>query len=161
MSIVQSNIEVSLLTNRITAVPAMEPYSPPANTAPLPRGWLGTLGDRLEEAGRDESETDTHLSADNDISGPNGKANPKATAKISALLNDTKNIQSFRLNLPASFRRSLIAETVHALLAIGGHDNPPARHIVGYEGVASVKEKLRTVSEELEDFLECSAAVDY
>lgn len=31
---------------------------------------------------------------------------------------------------------------------------------MGYEGVASVKEKLKTVSEELEDFVECSAGVD-
>lgn len=54
----------------------------------------------------------------------------------------------------------LIAETLHALTAIGGHENPPARHIVGYEGVASVKEKLKTVSEELEDFVDCSCAVD-
>lgn len=51
-------------------------------------------------------------------------------------------------------------ETVHALTAIGGHENPPARHIVGYEGVNSVKEKLKTVSEELEDFVEVSCAVD-
>jgi hypothetical protein len=54
----------------------------------------------------------------------------------------------------------LTAETIHAITAIGGHDNPPARHIVGVEGVASVKEKLKTVSEELEDFIECSRAVD-
>ena len=47
-----------------------------------------------------------------------------------------------------------------AIAAIGGHDNPPARHIVGFEGVESVKEKLKTVSEELEDFLEVSGAVD-
>ena len=57
-------------------------------------------------------------------------------------------------------KERLVAETVHAVAAIGGHDNPPARHIVGFEGVASVKEKLKTVSEELEDFVECSSAVD-
>lgn len=57
-------------------------------------------------------------------------------------------------------KSTLIAETLHALTAIGGHENPPARHIVGFEGVASVKEKLKTVSEELEDFVEASAAVD-
>lgn len=51
-------------------------------------------------------------------------------------------------------------ETVHAITAIGGHENPPARHIVGSEGAASVREKLKTVSEELEDFIECSCAVD-
>jgi hypothetical protein len=62
--------------------------------------------------------------------------------------------------LPSEARDRLVLETVHALTAIGGHENPPARHIVGYEGVASVKEKLRTVSEELEDFVEVSCAVD-
>ncbi|OJD17998.1 hypothetical protein AJ78_01955 [Emergomyces pasteurianus Ep9510] len=54
----------------------------------------------------------------------------------------------------------LIAETIHAITAIGGHENPPARHIVGVEGIAAVKEKLKTVTEELEDFIECSSAVD-
>ena len=55
---------------------------------------------------------------------------------------------------------ALTEETVYAITAIGGHENPPARHIVGSEGVASVKEKLKTVSEELEDFISCSCAVD-
>jgi hypothetical protein len=62
--------------------------------------------------------------------------------------------------LPSDARDRFVMETVHALTAIGGHENPPARHIVGYEGVASVKEKLKTVSEELEDFVEVSCAVD-
>lgn len=55
---------------------------------------------------------------------------------------------------------SLLAETIHAVIAIAGHANPPARHIVGFEGVASVTEKLKTVSEELEDFVEVSCAAD-
>ena len=54
----------------------------------------------------------------------------------------------------------LISETVHALIAIGGHENPPARHIVGVEGVNAVKEKLKTVSEELEEFVDTSASAD-
>lgn len=62
--------------------------------------------------------------------------------------------------LPGEARDRLVMETVHAITAIGGHENPPARHIVGFEGVASVKEKLKTVSEELEDFVEVSCAVD-
>jgi hypothetical protein len=62
--------------------------------------------------------------------------------------------------LSKTMKERLVAETVHAVAAIGGHDNPPARHIVGSEGVASVKEKLKTVSEELEDFVECSSAAD-
>lgn len=62
--------------------------------------------------------------------------------------------------LPASATEKLVLETVHALTAIGGHENPPARHIVGFEGASAVKEKLKTVTEELEDFVEASVAVD-
>ncbi|PSS00827.1 short chain dehydrogenase/reductase family protein [Coniella lustricola] len=63
-------------------------------------------------------------------------------------------------NLPASVNDQLVMETVYALAAIGGHENPPARHIVGFEGSVAVKEKLKTVTEELEDFVEASLAVD-
>ncbi|KAI0550835.1 hypothetical protein F4679DRAFT_194892 [Xylaria curta] len=62
--------------------------------------------------------------------------------------------------LPTASTDRLVAETVHALTAIGGHENPPARHIVGFEGADAVKEKLKTVTEELEDFVEASVAVD-
>ncbi len=62
--------------------------------------------------------------------------------------------------LPSSAVDRLVMETVHALTAIGGHENPPARHIVGFEGSIAVKEKLRTVTEELEDFVEATLAVD-
>ena len=62
--------------------------------------------------------------------------------------------------MPSLMLDDLLAETIHAITAIGGHDNPPARHIVGFEAVACVKEKLKTVSEELEDFVELSSAVD-
>lgn len=62
--------------------------------------------------------------------------------------------------LPAPAVDKLVMETVHALTAIGGHENPPARHIVGFEGAVAVKEKLTTVTEELEDFVEASLAVD-
>lgn len=71
-----------------------------------------------------------------------------------------KNIVSRFPIFPDEAKDRLVLETVHALAAIGGHENPPARHIVGYEGVASVKEKMKTVSEELEDFVEVSCAVD-
>lgn len=62
--------------------------------------------------------------------------------------------------LPPSATDRLVMETVHALTAIGGHENPPARHIVGFEGSIAVKEKLKTVTEELEDFVDASLAVD-
>lgn len=62
--------------------------------------------------------------------------------------------------LPASSLDKLVQETVNALTNIGGNENPPARHIVGFEGAEAVKEKLKTVTEELEDFVEASLAVD-
>jgi hypothetical protein len=69
-------------------------------------------------------------------------------------------IQYRYTKLPHSSVDRLVMETVHALTAIGGHENPPARHIVGFEGSIAVKEKLKTVTEELEDFVEASIAVD-
>ena len=78
---------------------------------------------------------------------------------IGDLLN-SDSVTSLYAPLPSVVKSALIAETVHALTAIGGHDNPPARHIVGFEGVTAVKEKLKTTSEELEDFIEVSNAVD-
>lgn len=71
-----------------------------------------------------------------------------------------EHIVSRYAHLSTEAKDLLVLETVHALTAIGGHENPPARHIVGFEGVTSVKEKLKTVSEELEDFIEVSCAVD-
>lgn len=62
--------------------------------------------------------------------------------------------------LSAAHVEVLIAETVHTITAIGGHKNPPSRHIIGQEGVAAVKEKLKTVSEELEDFIQSSFSVN-
>lgn len=62
--------------------------------------------------------------------------------------------------LPPSSIDKLVMETVHALTAIGGHENPPARHIVGFEGSVAVKEKLKTVTEELEEFVETTLSVD-
>lgn len=62
--------------------------------------------------------------------------------------------------LPSAAVDRLVTETVHALTAIGGHENPPARHIVGFEGSIAVKDKLRTTTEELEDFVEATMSVD-
>ncbi|KAI9677689.1 MAG: hypothetical protein M1817_006644 [Caeruleum heppii] len=56
---------------------------------------------------------------------------------------------------------TLLEETIHALLAIGGHPNPPSRHIVGHDAVASVKEKLQSTTEEMEEFEEVATGVDF
>lgn len=158
MSIVQSSIEVSILANKITCAPAMEEYSEAQTEAPLARKLWASMLDRLDAAyhGKPESRDDWNIDP---ALGLNVR-DRGSRKKPSELLNSDKAAELYP-RLPEQFKDSLIAETIHALTAIGGHANPPARHIVGYEGIASVKEKLRTVSEELEDFVDVSTAVDY
>ncbi|KAL8868789.1 MAG: hypothetical protein Q9174_004753, partial [Haloplaca sp. 1 TL-2023] len=141
VTIVQPNVEIGVLTNPIIAAPQLPQYKADNNPAPLFRDILGGLLDRLEPSNTGERRGVE--SSDND------------PARLSS-----DKIVSIRPQLPEHSKRQLVAETIHSLTAIGGHDNPPARHIVGHEGVASVKEKLKTVSEELEDFVEASCAVD-
>ncbi|KAF2478832.1 hypothetical protein BDY17DRAFT_60230 [Neohortaea acidophila] len=133
MTIVQPNLEVNVLTHKITSVPPIAAYAEETNPAPLSRNILSGILDRLE--GTDEPTYGDQL--------------------------HSEEITSLYAPLSSGMKESLVAETVHAVAAIGGHDNPPARHIVGVEGVASVKEKLKTMSEELEDFVECSSAADF
>ncbi|KIH95043.1 short chain dehydrogenase reductase [Sporothrix brasiliensis 5110] len=83
---------------------------------------------------------------------------PSSTAAPASAAPSTPTVRYPRLPAPALDR--LVLETVHALTAIGGHENPPTRHIVGFEASASVTDKLKTVSEELEDFVEASLSVD-
>ena len=142
MTIIQPNLEISVLTNKITAAPSLPHYAPEHNSAPLFRGIIGNLLDHLESvppASSDEAK--------------NG--HQPLSAKLSS-----GELLSLVPQLPEQMKTQLLAETINALTAIGGHDNPPARHIVGHEAVATVKEKLKTVSEELEDFVEVSCAVD-
>ncbi|KAL8947500.1 MAG: hypothetical protein Q9222_006219 [Ikaeria aurantiellina] len=137
MTIIQPNLEISVLTNKITSAPQLHSYRPEANPAPLFRGIIRGLLERLEvatEGGSDQISSLEDLTSD--------------------------RLTTVDPTLSKEMTSQLLAETVNALTAIGGHDNPPARHIVGHEAVASVKEKLKTVSEELEDFVEASYAVD-
>jgi hypothetical protein len=151
VTIVQASIEIGILTNKITSAPSLAAYSPEINNAPLFRGILDGLLNRLPgiKAQYPRSPTDQvyTLSSETECgAGPNLLSRDEVTSLYPPLS-------------PAHVER-LIAETVHCLVAIGGHENPPARHIVGAEGVASVKEKLKTVSEELEDFVDASVAAD-
>lgn len=139
MTIVQPNLEINVLTNKISSAPPLPQYSPETNPAPLSREIVGGLLDRLEDS-RDGAPV------------ANGTSTPRTLW--------SPEISSLYPALPPAMKSSLLAETLYALTAIGGHENPPARHIVGFEGVASVKEKLKTVSEELEDLVEVSGAVD-
>lgn len=130
-----------MLTNPIIAAPQLPQYTPENNPAPLFREIIGGLLDRLDSA---------------PATAADGPSNRQPGA--GRLSSDRMVIAHPQLSEHTGWQ--LLAETVNALTAIGGHDNPPARHIVGHEAVASVKEKLKTVSEELEDFVEASCAVD-
>ncbi|KAK0118472.1 hypothetical protein ONS95_012757 [Cadophora gregata] len=134
LTIVQPNKEIPVLTNKISFAPQLPQYESTNNPAP---GLRDIFTNVLN------SHPDTRIDP-SDQKGKNGK----------------DAIVSRYPRLPSEAQEQLVLESVHALTAIGGHENPPARHIVGYEGVASVKEKLKTVSEELEDFVEVSCAVD-
>ncbi|KAF2443597.1 short chain dehydrogenase/reductase family protein-like protein [Karstenula rhodostoma CBS 690.94] len=158
MSIVQANMEVNVLTNKMTSVPPMREYLQAENPAPIARDIFSNLLDKLDRVNNplpypeEKSPTDSISTT-----------SPDATTVHEPTMGDllsSDTITSLYAPLPPVVKSSLIAETVHALTAIGGHDNPPARHIVGLEAVTAVKEKLKTTSEELEDFIEVSNAVD-
>jgi hypothetical protein len=133
MTIVQPNMEIVALTNRIVFAPQMEQYRSENNPAPGNRDILSRVVNVNQETKVEELQ--------------------KGKGKQGTIVSRFPK-------LPAESIDRLVMETVHALTAIGGHPNPPARHIVGNEGILAVKEKIKTVSEELEDFVEVSCAVD-
>ena len=151
ISIVQASIEVSVLTNPIIAAPPMPEYESEKNPAPLARRIFARLVDSLDQA---VSPPDTEEGM------PNMALDEEGNQQSGDQLLHNQTLTRIEAPLPTSFRDNLLAETVHALLAIGGHETPPARHIVGHEGVASVKEKLLTAGQELEEFVEVSGAAD-
>lgn len=157
LTIFQCSIEIGILTNLVTSVPPIFPaYSPANNHAPLFRGILNHLVPQLPDA------------VSEGVSGTSGTSNhqPKEQDENSRVSSIEKGpfsvpeIVSMHPPLSSAHLEVLVLETVYAITSIGGHENPPSRHIVGQEGVASVKEKLKTVSEELEDFIQASFAVD-
>jgi NAD(P)-dependent dehydrogenase (short-subunit alcohol dehydrogenase family) len=148
VTIVQPNKEIQSLTNRLTFVPQHPAYADSSNNlAP-------TVRDMLTNVLNANPETALPTSPD-PLPSPTSQGEPFLEPDAGG----GEIIHRFP-QLPASAVDQLVAETVHALTAIGGHENPPARHIVGSEGALAVKEKLRTVTEEMEDFVEASLAVD-
>jgi short chain dehydrogenase len=150
MTIVQACIEIGILLNRITSAPAHPAYSLESNNAPLFRGILDGLLNRLPGI------RSQHAAQSQDIYSPFSDSEHLGGPSLLS----RNEVVSLYPPLGQAHTEKLLAETVHALTAIAGQENPPARHIVGVEGVASVKEKLKIVSEELEDFVEASNAVD-
>lgn len=152
LTIVQPSVEIGVLTNRITSAPPMKEYTREfGHNAPMFRGILDGLLNRLPGI-----RAEYPPPPDFEITSPSSEAERQSGPYL------LSRNQVFSLIPPLSpaHTEMLVAETVHALTAIGGHENPPARHIVGIEGVNSVKEKLKTVSEELEEFVETSISAD-
>ncbi|KAL9611265.1 MAG: hypothetical protein Q9167_004091 [Letrouitia subvulpina] len=145
MTILQPHLEIPVLTNKITTAPTLPQYSPSSNPAPLFRGILTSLLERIPSSSSSSSPSSSPISNDH---------RPIST------VSSEQGTTSVYPNLPQQMLAELLAETINAVTAVGGHENPPARHIVGHEAVASVKEKLKTVSEELEEFVEVSWGVD-
>lgn len=176
MTIVQPNIEIPMLTNKSTSAPPMAEYSPDVNGAPLSRELMSGLLDKLDGEVVPETPGQGELTspAASGVTAPTPGSEEGQTpglVRTASISNQTQvltqgdllhasTVTSLFPNTPAGMKQALVAETVFAIAAVGGHDNPPSRHIVGSEGVASVKEKLKTISEELEDFLGVSGAVD-
>ncbi|EXJ72466.1 uncharacterized protein A1O5_04970 [Cladophialophora psammophila CBS 110553] len=152
LTIVQASVEIGILTNKITSAPPMKAYTREfGHTAPIFRGILDGLLNRLPGI-----RAQYPPPPETEIQSPSSEAERQS----GPYLLSRDEVVSLYPPLSHAHTEKLIAETVHALTAIGGHENPPARHIVGIEGVASVKEKLKTVSEELEEFVDTSASAD-
>ncbi|OOQ90256.1 short chain dehydrogenase/reductase family protein [Penicillium brasilianum] len=156
LTIVQCSIEIGILANLVTSVPPIFPaYSPVNNQAPLFRGILNHLVPRLPDAVSEGVSGNTTTS--------NRSTEKEENSRVSSIENgpfSVPEVVSIHPPLSSAHLEILVSETVYAITSIAGHENPPSRHIVGQEGVASVKEKLKTVSEELEDFIQASFAVD-
>ncbi|KAJ5896017.1 uncharacterized protein N7473_005416 [Penicillium subrubescens] len=156
LTIVQCSIEIGILTNLVTSVPPIFPaYSPANNHAPLFRGILNRLVPRLPDAVSEGLFGNTATA--------NRSNEREESSRVSSIENgpfSLPEVVSMHPPLSSAHLEVLVSETVYAITSIAGHENPPSRHIVGQEGVASVKEKLKTVSEELEDFIQASFAVD-
>ncbi|KPM41258.1 hypothetical protein AK830_g5272 [Neonectria ditissima] len=150
VTIVQPNKEIQSLTNQLIFAPQMMDYDQSFESVPSVRDMLTNVlnthpDTALPPPATPESNTTTPLSPSSTALEPD--AVPGEILKRYPIL-------------PPGAADQLVMETVHALMAIGGHENPPARHIVGHEGADAVKEKLKTVTEELEDFVEASLSVD-
>lgn len=155
VTIVQPNQEIQSLTNRLTFAPQIPVYADVFHSAPNVRDMLTNVLNSDPETAVPQPRTapapkaESVGSPESDVVDTNLEPDPGCGEVFSQYP-----------RLPQGAADQLVTETVHAIAAIGGHENPPSRHIVGSEGATAVREKLRTVSEELEDFVDASLAVD-
>ncbi|EPE02299.1 short chain dehydrogenase reductase family protein [Ophiostoma piceae UAMH 11346] len=163
VTIVQPQTEVSLLTNKIVFAPVMPEYEASAAAAAAAASSYAATDNNPnsliyeEESPEPEAPLSSLRGMLFNLLGEYGHPNVKLTQEMLAAPNEPQRRYP---QLPASSLDKLLLETVHALAAIGGLENPPTRHIVGFDAAAAVEEKLKTVTEELEDFVETSLSVD-
>lgn len=149
VTIVQPNMEIQSLTNRLVFAPQIPAYIDAYPTAPNVR-------DIFTNVLNSDPETALPEAPDG-----GGGATPSTPGSMSLEPEPGRGEIIYRYpRLPAHALDTLVSETVHALTAIGGHENPPSRHVVGADAALAVKEKLKTVMEEMEDFIDSSLAVD-
>ena len=152
VTIVRPNQEIQILTNKLIFAPQMTAYDAALNPAP-------NMRDMLVNVLNSNPDTAVESPSGSSPSSPTG-----APAEIATNSIDPDTVKGDIIHrytkLPKASLDKLVIETVHAIASIGGHENPPSRHIVGWEGASAVKEKLKTVTEEMEDFVEASLAVD-
>ncbi|KAG5978740.1 hypothetical protein E4U55_006009 [Claviceps digitariae] len=147
VTVVQPNLEIQSLTSRLVFAPQIPAYMDAYPTAPNVRDMLTNVLNSDPETAFPET--------------PEGEATPSTPGSMSLEPELGRGeIISRYPKLPTYAFDTLVSETVHALTAIGGHENPPSRHIVGAEAAMAVKEKLKTVTEEMEDFVDASLGVD-
>ncbi|OAL75481.1 hypothetical protein A7D00_1080 [Trichophyton violaceum] len=158
ITILQSSVEIGVLSNLITSVPPLDAYNPAQNHAPLFRRIMNSVLSQLPGFSGYARSAHFPPSTQAPLSSP-GSVKQEYTKDNDEPLSASSGVSLYP-PLGSEHLEMLMGETMYAVTAIGGHENPPARHIVGAESVACVKEKLKTVSEELEDFIECSCAVD-
>ncbi|KAG5999860.1 hypothetical protein E4U21_006210 [Claviceps maximensis] len=148
VTIVQPNLEIQSLTSRLVFAPQIPAYVDAYPAAPSVRDMLANVLN---------SNPETALPETPDA----GNATPPTPGSMSLEPEPGRgDIVSRYPKLPTPAFDTLVSETVHALTAIGGHENPPSRHIVGAEAAMAVREKLKTVTEEMEDFVASSLGVD-
>ncbi|KAK1760715.1 hypothetical protein QBC47DRAFT_12641 [Echria macrotheca] len=172
VTVVQPNKEIQSLTNKIILAPPLPWYDSEINPAPSIRDMLTNVLNVNPDTAVDPPSFASSVSSaaaaaaaqrgasvGSDDDGMSAVTTPPPPT-TSQPRGPGDEIQYRYPRLPPAAYDRLVMETVHALTAIGGHENPPARHIVGFEGSVAVKEKLKTITEELEDFVEASLAVD-
>ncbi|KAK6349757.1 hypothetical protein TWF696_006033 [Orbilia brochopaga] len=174
-----TNVEPSLMTYLLTNPVHLPPAAPPTDGDEMDEDE-SVVGD--EDDDDDEDRTTPRMGAKNirnmlervtaqrdlvgyDTPSPmaeDGASTPRASD--GALMPRILQYPS----ISAAAQLDLVAETTKVIMAVAGKANPPARIVIGGEesgedgegGVQSVKERMKAVSEELEEFLECALSVD-